>query len=160
MNAMSAIAIARERLDSPVALGLIAALNAELSSRYREPGANHFRLDLDEVRPGRGAFVVAWRASEPVGCGAVRRLSPGVCEVKRMYVDPGARGLGIGRAVLASLEAAARQLGAARLVLETGTRQPEAIGLYLRAGFVRTPPYGEYVRSAPTSVCMAKQLTF
>ena len=155
---MPTVAVRSERLDSPTALGLITSLNAELSERYPEPGATHFRLNLEEVRPGRGAFLVAYRGDRPIGCGAVRRLASGVCEVKRMYVDPNERGRGIGRAVLASLEAEARRLGAARLVLETGTRQPEAIALYLRAGFVKTPPYGEYLKSPTTSVCMAKFL--
>ena len=63
----------------------------------------------------------------------------------------------MGRVILAALEAEARQLGIARLLLETGERQPEAVTLYTRAGFVRIPPFGEYLTS-PLSVCMAKDL--
>jgi len=74
-----------------------------------------------------------------------------------MYVSPEARGHGVGRAVLAALQTEARALGLARLVLETGIRQPEAIALYERAGFSRIPAFGEYVNS-PVSVCMAKDL--
>jgi putative acetyltransferase len=59
--------------------------------------------------------------------------------------------------VLEALEAEARALGIARLVLETGTRQGEALALYRRTGFSRIPPFGEYVGS-PLSVCMAKDL--
>ena len=131
----------RADIFSPTARGLIEALNAELSSRYPEDGATHFRLDPEEVAPGRGTFLVAVREGRPLGCGAVRRIEAGVGEVKRMYVAPEARGAGIGRAVLQALEAEARALGCARLVLETGVRQPEAIALYERA-----------------SVCMAKDL--
>jgi len=131
--------------------------SAELSSRYPEDGATHFRLDPDEVAPGRGAFLVATRAGEPVGCGAVRRIEAETGEIKRMYVSPEARGHGVGRAVLAALETEARAPGLARLVLETGIRQPEAIALYERAGFSRIPAFGEYVNS-PVSVCMAKDL--
>jgi len=136
---------------------LIEGLNAELSSRYPEDGATHFRLDPNEVAPGHGAFLVARRAGEPVGCGAVRRIDARTAEIKRMYVRPEARGHRVGRAVLAALETEAQRLGLTRLVLETGVRQPEAIALYERAGFARIPAFGEYVDS-PLSVCMAKDL--
>ena len=161
------LAIADEPITGPVAAALIAALNAELSARYPEPGATHFRLDPDEVAPGSGAFLVVRVADRPVGCGALRTvrdpalvatLGPRVGELKRMYVAPEARGQGIGRALLARLEDEARALGLARLVLETGTRQHEALALYRGAGFAEIPPYGEYAASSATSVCMAKVL--
>jgi GNAT superfamily N-acetyltransferase len=144
-----------EDLLSSVAQRLILALNTELESRYPEDGANFFRLDHDEVSEGRGAFLVAYVAGSPVGCGAVRRIDPGVVEVKRMYVEPTSRGRGVGRQILDALEAHARRLGASRLVLETGPRQPEAIALYRRAGFVEIPLFGQYMGSR-FSVCMAK----
>ncbi len=151
------VAVRREDVLSSVAHALISALNAELSERYPEAGANHFRLDEDEVAERRGAFLVACVAGTPVGCGAVRRIDEHVAEIKRVYVMPAARGHGVGRAMLSALEAEARRLGANRLVLETGTRQPEALGLYERAGFSAISPFGEYVGS-PLSVCMAKDL--
>lgn len=151
------IDVRREELGSPVALALIAALNAELSARYPEPGANHFRLDADEVAPGRGSFVVAYAGDTPVGCGAIRRLDPGTAEVKRMYVAPAARGQGVGRTVLARLETEARAMGITRMVLETGARQPEAIALYSRAGYAPIPAFGEHLDS-PLSVCLGKTL--
>lgn len=151
------IEIRRTDLLSPVAGLLIGALNAELEVRYPEPGATFFRLDPDEVSEGRGAFFVAYLAGEPVGCGAVRLIESAVAEIKRMYVAPSARGSGVGRCILQELEAAARTLGVKRLVLETGPRQPEAITLYQRAGFVAIPLFGEYV-SSDFSVCMAKDL--
>jgi SAM-dependent methyltransferase/GNAT superfamily N-acetyltransferase len=151
------VVIARAEILSREARSLIEALNAELSSRYPEDGATHFRLDPNEVAPGQGAFLVARRAGRPVGCGAVRRVEAEIGEVKRMYVSPEARSGGVGRAVLAALENEARALGLVRLVLETGVRQPEAITLYERAGFARIPAFGEYVNS-PLSVCMAKDL--
>jgi putative acetyltransferase len=154
---MNALRIERAHLSSPVAQALITALNAELDARYPEPGANHFRLDEDEVAPGRGAFLLAYLGEEAIGCGAVRRTSDAEGEIKRMYVAPHLRGRGAGGAILAALEAEARQLGLARLVLETGERQPEALALYARFGFARIPLFGEYVDS-PLSVCMAKDL--
>ena len=147
--------IKQESVDSPAAQELIAALNAELDERYPEEGANHFRLDPNEVAPGRGAFLVAYADGVAVGSGAVRLNEPGVAEIKRMYVVPQWRGRGIAGAVLSALEDHAHQLGARRLVLETGSRQPESIAVYSRAGFVEIPRFGEYLDS-PLSLCMGK----
>ena len=148
-----------ERVDilSLTARNLILALNAELSSRYPEDGACHFRLDAEEVAEGRGMFLVAYRGERPIGCGAVRRIEEQTGELKRMYVCPEERCRGVGRAILDGLEAEARKLGINKLLLETGIRNPEAIALYERAGFSRIPAFGEYVGS-PISVCMAKEL--
>src|SRR5262249_14449887 len=121
------------------------------------PGATHFRLNPAEVAEGAGAFLVARRGGQAAGCGALRRLAEGVGELKRMYVCPEERGRGIGRRILAVLEAEARALGLRRIVLETGVRQAEALALYEGAGYRPIPAYGEYVGS-PISVCMAKDL--
>jgi GNAT superfamily N-acetyltransferase len=154
------VEIRRTDIRSAVASELIGALNAELMARYPEPGANHFQLDADEVAAGRGGFFVAYRGDYPVGCGAVRRVEPLVAEIKRMYVAPEARGVGVGRQILDALETEARLLGVSRLVLETGPRQPEAVTLYSRAGFSHIPLFGEYLNSPhpELSVCMAKNL--
>jgi putative acetyltransferase len=149
--------IRQETLDSPTVQSLIRALNAELDERYPEEGANHFRLDPEELGPGRGAFLVAYAEGEAVGCGAVRLNGPGVAEIKRMYVRPEWRGRGVAGAVLSQLEQHARTLGVTRLVLETGERQPESLAVYRRAGFVEIPRFGEYLDS-PLSVCMGKDL--
>ena len=154
---MSTVTLRAESLDSPAAGQLIPALNAELSGRYPEAGATHFRLDPQEVGPGRGAFLVAYLGDEPVGCGAVRRLDAATAEIKRMFVLPPRRGQGIAGQVLAGLEEEARVLGVARLVLETGVRQPEAIALYRRFGFDTIPAFGEYIGSG-LSLCMGKDL--
>ena len=80
-----------------------------------------------------------------LGCGALRALGNGFAEVKRMYVTPSARGRGVAKAVLAGLEEAARDRGWTTLRLETGPRQPEAIGLYSRAGYRPIEAFGAYV---------------
>jgi putative acetyltransferase len=154
---MPAPTLRPEPLDSPAALRLITALNTELSARYPEAGANHFRLDPEEVAPGRGAFLVAYDGEEPVACGAFRRLDDQTAEIKRMFVVPARRGQGLGGAVLAALEEQARAGGVVRLVLETGVRQPEAIALYRRFGFRDIAPFGQYIASA-LSVCLGKEL--
>ena len=167
LNTLDALEIASEPLTSTVTLALIAALNAELSAGYPEPGATHFRLDLAEVAPGAGVFLVARLRGRPVGCGAlrclrdaalVRELGPQAGEIKRMYVAPDVRGQGIGRALLARLEEEARSFDLVRVVLETGTRQTEALAMYRRSGFVGIPAYGEYAAPPATSVCLAKDL--
>lgn len=155
------VEIRREDFLSPLAERLILALNQELDDRYPEEGANHFDLDAEEVAEGRGAFLIAYVDGIPVGCGAVRRIAPTVAEIKRMYVAPSARSRGVGRQILNELEAIARQLGAARLVLETGIRQPEARALYTRVGFTEIPIFGDYARTPhpELSLCMAKDLS-
>lgn len=144
-------------LDPPEVAVLIKALNAELEERYPEDGANHFRLDPEEVAPGRGVFLVAYAEGQAVGCGAARLTDTHTAEIKRMYVVPAFRGHGIARRVLQELERHARALGARQLVLETGDRQPEAIAVYRRAGFQKIALYGEYLDS-PLSLCMGKSL--
>ncbi|MBI3743949.1 MAG: GNAT family N-acetyltransferase [Chloroflexi bacterium] len=151
------IRIEKGDLGSDTAAALISALNAELTERYPEPGDRSFRLDTEEVAPGRGAFFLAYVDSKAIGCGAIRRLTELEAEIKRMYVAPELRGRGIGRKLLDALESEARALGVRRLVLETGERQPEAIALYQHAGFGFIPLFGEYIGKA-ISVCMGKEL--
>ena len=152
------INVRREDLTSPTAQALIEALNADLRARYPEgDGMHYFRLDADEVRPGRGALVVAYDADAPVGCGAVRTIDTGVAEIKRMYVVPGARGRGVARRMLKVLEREARAIGVTTLMLETGTRQPEAIALYSKTGYARRGAFGDYPPS-PMNVFFEKHL--
>jgi putative acetyltransferase len=151
------VSIVKEDILCPVAQELIRSLNAELSDRYPEEGATHFRLQADEVAEGRGAFLVAYLGAAPVGCGAVRIIGAALGEIKRMYVSPAVRGRGVGLAILEALEAEARRLGIRRLVLETGVRQREALALYLRVGYSPIPAFGEYLDS-PLSLCLGKDL--
>ena len=109
--------------------------------------------------PGAG-FVVAWLENEAVGCGAWRPLAPGnpkMAEIKRMFVEPKARGRGISRLILSELENCARADGYSLVRLETGLRQPNALRLYDSSGYQRIEPYGRY-RDDPLSVCFEKKL--
>jgi putative acetyltransferase len=151
--------IGRSTLASPDAARLIAALNAELSTTFPEPGATHFSLSDTEVVAGNGAFLVAYLNGAAVGCGAVRRLDETTAEIKRMYVDPSFRGRGIGRALVAALEHEARLVGVTTIVLETGTRLVSAIKLYEAMGYAQIPLFGEYLSSPNTSLCFGKSLS-
>jgi putative acetyltransferase len=152
------VSIRRTTLDSPDAARLIAALNAELTMAFPEPGATHFSLSDAQVVAGEGAFVVAWLDEVAVGCGAVRRLDEATAEIKRMYVDPSVRGRGVGRTLVEALEREARLVGVTRIVLETGTRLASAIRLYEAMGYARIPLFGEYLSSPGTSLCFGKSL--
>ena len=152
------ITIAPAELTAEVSRGLIASLNAELSGLYPEPGANHFQLDPNEVARGRGTFLVVYLGGTPVGCGALRLLDAETAELKRMYVSPLVRGKGLGRRLVAALEAEALALGVRRLVLETGVRQTAALALYRATGFQPIPLFGEYCLSPETSVCLGKDI--
>src|ERR1700736_2343693 len=137
------LSINAERFDSPDARRLIAALDAGLTELY--PPEQRFGPNLkpEHLVDGRGVFVVARHGDRAVGCGAIRLVDATTAEAKRMYVEPDCRGRGIGRAVLTSLEAAAVELGALRVVLETGVHQEAAISLYRRAGFTQVDCWGE-----------------
>jgi GNAT superfamily N-acetyltransferase len=127
----------------------------DLAERYGGPDPDE--PSPADLAPPRGTFLVAWLGDEAVGCGGIRRHAEGVGELKRMYTRPTARRQGIARSVLAALEIEATAIGYRRLVLETGTKQPEAIELYVSAGYQLIEPYGEY-RDYPDSRCFAKTL--
>jgi GNAT superfamily N-acetyltransferase len=158
ISSVGTVHIRRSTLASADAARLIAALNAELTMTFPEPGAAHFSLSDAQVMAGNGAFLVAYLDDAAVGCGAVRRLDETTAEIKRMYVDPSVRGRGIGRALVEALECEARLVGLTTIVLETGTRLASAIKLYETMGYARIPLFGEYLSSPNTSLCFGKSL--
>jgi GNAT superfamily N-acetyltransferase len=101
--------------------------------------------DVDVQRLTAAQQVEIRAATTALGCGALRALGDGAAEVKRMYVVPEARGRGVSKAVLRGLEDAARARGWTTLRLETGPRQPEALGLYTGAGYRPIGPFGAYL---------------
>jgi DNA-binding MarR family transcriptional regulator/N-acetylglutamate synthase-like GNAT family acetyltransferase len=121
----------------------VAQYFAELASRFEEgfDPAQSIPADDAELRPPRGAFLVASVDGEPVACGAVKVIAPGVGSLKRMWVANSVRGLGFGRRMLAALEAQARELGLTTLRLETNRALTEAIALYRSAGYVEVASF-------------------
>ena len=138
---------------------MIRWLDDYMSALY-PPESNHF-LDVTALLVPNVRFFVAREGVRGVGCGALVVHGAGGAsygEVKRMYVDPALRGRGLGRLILDALEAEARAESLAFLRLETGPKQPEALGLYRRAGFAERGPFGDYAPD-PLSVFMEKRLT-
>ena len=134
---------------------IIAESGAYLQELY--PSESNHLVDVDALAAPDAVFLVARRDGELLGSIAFRIIAPGHAEIKRMFVRVQARGMGVGRRLLAALEEAARQRGADRISLETGIRQPEAIGLYRSSGYQDCPPFGTY-REDPLSLFMTKRL--
>lgn len=107
--------------------------------------------------PPDGVFVVIREDGKAIACGGVCRFDDTRAELKRMYVVPEARGRGLGREILVALETQACRFGYTSVVLETGDRQPEALGLYRAFGYERIPCYAPY-DSRALSLCFEKRL--
>jgi DNA-binding MarR family transcriptional regulator len=138
-----AVDVAVEDPTSADARFCIRAYFAELGARF-EDGFDPARSVLPDVRelaePG-GVLLVARMSGEPVGCGGLRLNSGGPPELKRMWVAPTARGLGLGRRLLRELEDEARRRGATAIRLETNRTLTEAVALYRSAGYVEVAPF-------------------
>ena len=94
-----------------------------------------------EYAPPAGAFLLAVDKDAYVGCVGLRQFSDDTGEVKRLYVSPAARGRGVGRVLAEGIVAAAKQLGYARLLLDTLPSMKEAQSMYMSMGFTPTAPY-------------------
>lgn len=129
---------------------LVAAQESEVMARY---GVHDAGPGLPEDAP----CIIARFDGRAVGCVALARLDSRTGEVKRMYVDPAARGHRIGRLLLTHVEELGRSHGYRALRLEAGTQQPEALRLYDSAGWSRIPCYG-YFKDDPATVCFEKAL--
>jgi GNAT superfamily N-acetyltransferase len=97
----------------------------------------------EELRPPAGAFFVAYLDGEPVGCGAVKHRPDAPAEIKRMWLAPEARGLGLGRRLLETLERHAREAGASVARIETNRDLAEAVALYATAGWREVAPFND-----------------
>jgi DNA-binding MarR family transcriptional regulator len=132
--------------DDPRARACLAAYAAELDRRFPagfDP-ARSISASAAELRPPAGVLLLAILDDEPAGCGAVKFQAAGPSEIKRMWVAPRARGLGLGRRLLAALEQQAA--GSNPVVrLETSASLGEAIGLYRSSGYVEVPAFNDEV---------------
>ena len=128
--------------DDPAVQALLAEVMDELSQRYGGSGDDTPVAAADFAAP-RGAFFVADDGERLIGCAAWRRHEDDA-ELKRMFTTKAARGQGLARRLLAVIEESARAAGLERVILETGSKQPEAIALYESAGYVRIADFGYY----------------
>jgi putative acetyltransferase len=143
------LVIERAIAPSPEVDDLVGELNAALSALY-EAHQRH-GLAIEQLFEPHMRFFLAWLGGSTVGCGGVA-LFDGYAEVKRMYTRPSARRRGVAKALLAKIEDEARVAGAPVLRLETGIHQPEAIGLYERAGFRPCGPFGPYATMSAAQI--------
>ncbi|MGY1608557.1 GNAT family N-acetyltransferase [Geodermatophilus sp. SYSU D00700] len=145
--------------DDPVARDLVARVQQEYVDRYGGPDGAV--VDPAEFVPPAGLFLVAEVGGRPAGCGAWRRHTeedaPGVVEVKRVYVDPAFRRLGLAQVLVRALEDSARDAGYRSVVLNSGDRQPEALALYAAMGYRPVPGYGIYA-GEPGAVFLGRDL--
>jgi putative acetyltransferase len=121
------------------------------------PSESNHVVDVDALAGPNAVFLAARRNGELLGSIAFRIIAPGHAEMKRMFVRAEARGAGLGRRLLDALEDAARLRDIDRISLETGIKQPEAIGLYRASGYQDCPPFGSY-NDDPLSLFMTKRL--
>ncbi|MGM1028637.1 MAG: GNAT family N-acetyltransferase [Actinomycetota bacterium] len=138
-----AVTIAPEDPASAVAQSLLAAYFSDRAITFVGGRYTPKPADPATLRAPEGAFLVAWSEDEPVGCGALRRLSPTRFEVKHLYVAPAGRGMGTGAALLAALEAGAAELGATEVVLDTNSALEVANRLYTTRGYASVAAYND-----------------
>ncbi|MFG2223982.1 GNAT family N-acetyltransferase [Streptomyces sp. NPDC048644] len=153
------------RYDHPDAVTLDALVQQEYLRRYGDPDITP--LDPAMFVPPHGRYLLAYDGGRPLATGGWRvqedaadGYAPGDAEIKRMFVVTQARGRGLARRILAALEADARAAGRTRMVLETGTEQPEALALYASCGYrmvAKAEKFGLY-RTYDDSRCMTKDL--
>jgi GNAT superfamily N-acetyltransferase len=150
MELMEGVELRHADRTDPAVLALTTAQQTELAGLYGEDQplvALHADIE----------FILLTLDDTPVGCVGLQPISPGLGEIKRMYVEPSSRGWGLSRLLLAGVESHARTRAMTTLRLETGTHQHEAIALYTHHGYTPTPSYPPFENEA-VSQCYAKHL--
>ena len=148
------ISIKRTNSNNLDFIKLVTYLDADLAARDGQDHSFYAQFNkIDKIK----YVVVAYENGKPVGCGAIKEYTPNTMEIKRMYTLPENRGKGIASKILRELEAWASELAYEKCVLETGKRQPEAIGLYKKNGYKIIPNYGQYA-GIENSLCFEKNV--
>ncbi|MDV4145144.1 GNAT family N-acetyltransferase [Shimia sp. FJ5] len=135
----------------PDAVACLEAYYAELAARFETGFDVSLSRDPDaaDMRSPRGAFLVAYRDDAPIGCVGLKGSDKGYAEVKRLWVSPDARGLGLAKRLMDATETAARALGIVTLRLDTNSSLPDAVRLYQSTGWTaldrfNDDPYPDY----------------
>lgn len=150
--------------DAPVYLEAVRALFTEYAALLREAHGQRCLADFEQeladlpgaYGPPDGRLLLAAAGPDAAGCVGLRKLGAGVCEMKRLYVRPGFRGLGVGRGLAAAVIAEARRAGYARMCLDTLPAMTEARALYRALGFTPVPPYLD--RHVADALCLELSL--
>jgi putative acetyltransferase len=137
-------------------LEMVEKLDTLMNGLY-PPESTHL-TPPEELSAGANRFFAIKVDGKLMGCGGFRVVGRDYAEIKRMYVDPSARGLGLAKALLSRLESESRSLGLLEMKLETGIYQPEAIALFERCGYTQCPVFGNYPKNDPYSYFMRKTL--
>lgn len=147
-----ATALGRDRIElrpadplDPASLHCLHRYYAELASRFDHGFDVSLSCDPEagDMMPPRGLFLVAWSDDLPVGCAGLKGHGGDTAEVKRVWVAPSARGLGLARRMMAAVEDAARAQGVARLRLDTNSKLPEAVAMYRGSGWTEIARFND-----------------
>lgn len=133
---------------------LVAELDKDLAIRDGEEHSFYHQFNsIDEIKN----VIVLYQDKIPVACGAIKHYENSVFEVKRMFVPLKFRNKGFATIILSELVKWAKELEYKALILETGLKQPEAIALYIKNGFLKIPNYGQY-EGVENSVCFKRKI--
>lgn len=135
-------------------IDLIAAFDACLWAKYPELKTNYWGNNIIEINPN---VVLIYLGDNAVACGCFKKYDGNTVEIKRMFVSPEARGMGLAQKILKELEFMAAQSGYSNAILETLYKQKEAIGLYQKVGYEISDNYEPYV-GLKDSICMKKKI--
>lgn len=140
--------------ENPDFVNLITALDESLWERYPELKSDYWGNNIIELNPN---VIVLYSENKPVACGCFKKYDKNTIEIKRMFVSPEARGMGLAQTILRELELWAQDLGYSFSVLETLYKQKEAIALYQKTGYSIVDNYEPYV-GLENSICMRKPI--
>ena len=140
--------------ENPDFIFLIQTFDTFLWERYPELKKDYWGNNLIEFNPN---VIIVYLDEKPVGCGCFKRYNENSAELKRMFVSPEARGLGLAQLVIKELELKAKEQGFETFILETLYKQTEAISLYQKVGFEIVENYEPYV-GMTNSICMSKSI--
>ncbi len=148
------VTVKRTNSEDPDFRNLVRLLDAELAIVDGDQHIFYSQFNkIDKIR----YVILVYDNNIPTGCGAIKEFGKDVMEVKRMFVLPGKRGMGFATMILTELENWAGELSCTKCILETGKRQPYAIGLYKKNGYKPISNYGQYT-DVENSVCFEKEL--
>ncbi|MFF7949942.1 bifunctional helix-turn-helix transcriptional regulator/GNAT family N-acetyltransferase [Streptomyces griseorubiginosus] len=142
---LAGITVTRVDGAAPDARACLDAYAADIDARFPEGFDPSDLVRPEEVSGDAGAFLVAYEEGRPVGCGALRRLEPGIGELRHVWVHPDARRLGLARRLLTALEREATTRGLTTLRLDTHASLTEARAMYRACGYTEIPPYSDHV---------------